>query len=128
MASTTGTTSTKPTTFDMEALKRALEERDAAAQLAFFDEDAEIRVVDRDNPPSAPLVYRGRDAIRGFLEDVAGREMTHQVERSVVGEDTAAYSLECRYPEGALVRCVALLELRDGRIVRQDGIQAWDEG
>ena len=122
------TTSSNRTTFDMEALKRALEERDAAAQLAFFDEDAEISVVDRDNQPSAPLVFRGRDAIRGYLEDVAGREMTHEVERTVVGEDTAAYSLGCRYPEGARVRCLALLELRDGRIVRLDGIQAWDEG
>ena len=105
------TSTAHTTTISLDALKRALEERDAAAQIAFFDEDAEFRAVDRDHPPSNPLVFRGREAIQGYLEDVAGRDMTHQVERAVADGDTAAYVLGCRYPDRTQVRCVPVLVL-----------------
>jgi hypothetical protein len=53
--------------------------------------------------------------------------MTHRVERLVVGDDSAAFIQDCRYPGGAQVLCVALLDLKDGLIIRQSGVQAWDE-
>jgi hypothetical protein len=37
-----------------------------------------------------------------------------------------AYSVECRYADGPQVVCVALVELGDGRIVRELDVQAWD--
>ncbi|MEA2479713.1 MAG: hypothetical protein QOJ07_1635 [Thermoleophilaceae bacterium] len=115
------------THFDTAALKRAIEERDASAQLAMFADDAEVTVVDKENPPSSPLRISGRDAIREYLEDVAGRDMTHRVHGLVADGDHAAYSIDCRYPDGSRVLCMAALELRDGRIARQSGVQAWDE-
>jgi ketosteroid isomerase-like protein len=118
---------TTATQFDPQALKRSIEERDADAQVALFADDATVEVVDKANPPSKPLVIRGRDAIREFVEDVTSRDMTHQVSGLVTDGDTASYVIDCTYPDGNKVLCHATLELRKGQIVRQRGIQAWDE-
>ena len=52
--------------------------------------------------------------------------MTHRVEMQVVGDGGAAFTEACRYPDGTNVLCAAVLELRDGRIARELGVQAWD--
>jgi ketosteroid isomerase-like protein len=119
-----GTTETQ---FDPQVLKRSIEERDAGAQAALFADDATFEVVDKENPPSKPLVLQGREAIRGLIEDVTSRDMTHAVSGLVVDGDKASYVIDCTYPDGNKVLCLATLELRDGQIVRQRGIQAWDE-
>src|SRR3954471_4470298 len=115
------------TTFDTGELKRAIEERDAAAQLAMCADDAEVVVVDKANPPSNPQRISGRAAIGEFLEDVFGRDMTHTVSGLVADADKASYTINCKYPDGSRVMCMASLELRDGQIVKQTGLQAWDE-
>jgi ketosteroid isomerase-like protein len=113
-------------TFDFTKLKRALEQRDATAQLALYAEDAEVTLVDRINTPRTPRVLRGREEIRGWIEDICERDMTHHVEMQVVGDGAAAFTEACRYPDGTNVLCAAVLELRDGRIAREVGVQAWD--
>jgi ketosteroid isomerase-like protein len=113
--------------FDAEALRRGIEERDAATLLGLYAEDAELRVVDQSDQPSRPKVIRGRAAIGEYFADVCGRDMTHKIERLVVGDDNAAFIQDCRYPGGARVLCVAVLDLKDGLIIRQSGVQAWDE-
>jgi ketosteroid isomerase-like protein len=118
--------STTTPALDLDELVRAIEARDAAAQLALYTDDAVVTVVDRDHGPSRALTFRGRDEIGAFLEDVSGREMVHKVDRVVQDESGAAYSLGCKYPDGTRVRCITVLEVRDGRISRQDGVQAWD--
>jgi ketosteroid isomerase-like protein len=118
--------STTASRLDLGALTRAIESRDAAGQLALYADDAVLSVVDRDHGPSKPLVFRGRDEIGAHLEDLTGREMTHTVERAVADGGGVAYSLGCEYPDGTRVRCITVLEVRDGLIVRQDGVQAWD--
>jgi ketosteroid isomerase-like protein len=118
---------TTATSFDAAALKRSIEERDASSQLDMFADDATLEVVDKANPPSRPLVLSGRETIREFIEDTASRDMTHKVEDLVVDGDHVSYTVDCLYPDGLRVLCMATLELRDGRIARQRGIQAWDE-
>jgi ketosteroid isomerase-like protein len=113
--------------FDAEALRRGIEERDATTLLGLYAEDAELHVVDRNDQPSQPKVIRGRAAIGEYFADVCGRDMTHTIERLVVSDDNAAFVQDCRYPSGARVRCVAVLDLKDGLITRQSGVQAWDE-
>ena len=108
--------------FDAGALRRGIEERDAATLLALYAEDAELQ-----DQPGHPKIVRGRDAIGEYFADVCGRDMTHTIERLVVGDDGAAFVQACRYPSGAQVRCVAVLDLKDGLITRQSGVQAWDE-
>jgi ketosteroid isomerase-like protein len=114
-------------TFDAEALRRGIEERDASRLLALYAEDAELHVVDRNDQPSHPKVIRGRTAIGEYFADVCGRDMTHQIRRLVVSENNAAFVQACRYPSGAQVLCIAVLDLKDGLITRQSGVQAWDE-
>jgi hypothetical protein len=118
-----------PTTtgFDLAALARAIEERDAAAQIAMYAPDAEVRLVDRVATPGKPRVLRGREEIAAWIEDVCGREMTHRVEQPLVGEGRAAFAEACRYPDGTNVLCTTILEVEDGRIARQVAVQAWDE-
>jgi ketosteroid isomerase-like protein len=118
---------TTATTFDTEALRRGIEERDASTMLALYAPDAEMTVVDRNTPPSHPRVLRGRTAIGEYLNDICGRDMTHRLERVVVAGDTAAFTQDCRYPNGSSVLCLAMLDLRGGLIVRQTAVQEWDE-
>jgi hypothetical protein len=114
-------------TFDAEALRRGIEERDAATLMQLYAEDAELHVVDRNDQPSHPKIVRGRAAIGEYFADVCGRDMTHQIERLVIGDGTAAFVQACQYPGGGRVLCLAVLDLQDGLIVRQSGVQAWDE-
>jgi ketosteroid isomerase-like protein len=118
---------TTSATFDLDALKRAIEGRDAAAQVALYAPDAEVRLVDRVTTPGRPRVLRGRDEIAGWIEDLTGREMSHRVEREVSGDGRAAFAEACSYPDGTNVLCMTVLDVRDGLIASQVAIQAWDE-
>jgi ketosteroid isomerase-like protein len=113
--------------FDLAALGRAIEQRDAAGQLALYAPDAEVRLVDKIATPGSPRILRGRDEIAAWIEDVCARDMTHRIEQPVVGDGRAAFVENCHYADGTNVLCVAVLELADGRIVRQTAVQAWDE-
>ena len=113
--------------FDAGALRRGIEERDVTTLLGLYAENAELRVVDRNDQPSNPKVIRGREAIGEYFADVCGRDMTHTIERLVVSENNAAFVQACRYPSGARVLCIAVLDLKDGLVTRQSGVQAWDE-
>ena len=125
--STTQTTASTSQAFDAEALRRGIEERDAATLLGLYAPDAELHVMDRNDQPSHPKIVRGRAAIGEYFADVCGRDMTHKLERLVVTGDNAAFIQDCSYPGGARVRCVAVLDLKDGLITRHSGVQAWDE-
>jgi len=113
--------------FDLTTFKQAIEERDASTQLAMYSEDAEVTLVDRVASPSAPRVLHGKQEIRGWIEDICGRDMTHRVTHTVQDDGGLAYTEACRYPDGTAVLCAALLEVQDGLVTRQIGVQAWDE-
>lgn len=113
--------------FDFETLRRSIEERDAETLAGLYAEEAELQVVNRNAPPSTPFVLRGRGAISDYYEDVCGRAMTHRIERAVVGEDRAAFTEACEYPDGTRVLCATMLDVEDGRITRQTNVDAWDE-
>jgi hypothetical protein len=125
--STQGATMTTIHTFDLNTFKRAIEERDASAQLALYADGAEVTLVDRISRPSAPRVLRGREEIQAWIEDVCGRDMTHRVQHTVQDEGGAAFTEACRYPDGTGVVCATVLEVDNGLVARQIGVQAWDE-
>ena len=118
--------STDTTTFDVAALKRGIEERDAETLTALFAPGAELQVIDGEHPPSRPTVVRGNEQIGEYYRDLCARDMEHRLERVLVDGDTAAFVQECRYPTGERVTCIATLDLEGGRIVRLHGLQAWD--
>lgn len=112
---------------DFEELRRASEQGDAEALISLYADDAELRIVNKNTPPSLPCLLRGREAIADYLRDVCGREMIHRIEGEVIGEDRAAFREACEYPDGTRVLAATTLELRDGRIARQVSVEAWDE-
>jgi ketosteroid isomerase-like protein len=112
---------------DFEALKRAIEQSDADSLTSFYAEDAELLTVNRNSTPSSPEVLRGKEAIAEYLADVCGRDMTHRIENEVVGRDRIAFNEACEYPDGLRVLAAATLDVRDGQIVRQVNVEAWDE-
>jgi len=93
---------------DFEAMRHAIEESDYDALVAFYADDAEMRMVNKNTTPSSPMVLHGKEEISELLRDVCGRAMTHHVEDEVVLGATT-------------------LELQGGMIVRQTNIEAWDE-
>ncbi|WP_011581248.1 MULTISPECIES: nuclear transport factor 2 family protein [Chelativorans] len=109
------------------SLKQAIENRDGRTLSSFYTDDALMRIIDRNNPPSRPLEVRGREAITDFWDDVCGRAMTHEVDTSISEGDRIAFTENCTYPDGVKVFCMATLELKDGKIARQTVVQAWDE-
>ena len=114
-------------TFDLDRFTRAAEERDASTQLSMYAENAVVTIADKISQPGSPRVLRTRDDIKGWLEDMYGRDMTHSVQHTVSDEHGAAYSQACRYPDGTNVLCATVIELDGGVISGQTVIQVWDE-
>ncbi|MGW3668871.1 nuclear transport factor 2 family protein [Streptomyces sp. NPDC005141] len=114
-------------TFDTEALRRGIEGHSAAALMSLYADDAELRVVDRNTQPSHPMVKHGRAEIAEMLNDVYSRDMTHKMDQCVVQGDHVAFTESCEYADGVRVLSTSMVSLRDGKIVEQTLVQAWDE-
>lgn len=112
--------------FSLPALSRAIETRNSEAMRGFYNDDARMRIIDRDHPPSRPLEINGKGAIAAYFDDVCGRTMTHKVESGCVNSDTLAFTQACAYPDGTRVFCSAMAHLKDSKIVDQTIVQAWD--
>jgi hypothetical protein len=115
------------TALDFEALRRADEQNDAELLASFYADHAEAYLISKDNPPSSPFELRGKEEIAEYLRDVCGREMQHNIEGEVVGEDRIAFNEACEYPDGTRVLAATTLEVKDGKISRQVTVEAWDE-
>jgi ketosteroid isomerase-like protein len=109
------------------AIKQTIEGRDGRRLASFYADDAVVRVIDRNNPPSKPREIKGKSAIGTFWDDICSRAITHKVETSIAEGGRLAFTQACTYPDGAKVFCMAMLELAGGRIARQTIVQAWDE-
>jgi hypothetical protein len=112
---------------DFETLRQAIEQLDADLLISLYAEDAEMRTVNRYTTPSAPKVLSGKEEITEHLRDVCGRAMTHRIENEILGEDRVAFNEACEYPDGTKVLAAITLDVRDGKIVRQVNVEAWDE-
>jgi ketosteroid isomerase-like protein len=113
-------------TFDVAALRAAIEGRDAAALADLYTDDCVVEIADATHTPSSPTRVEGKAALRAVLDDVYGRDMTHEVGPVALGADAVGYTIRCAYPDGTKVLCAGVAELRDGKIARETGVQAWD--
>ncbi len=109
------------------AIKQAIEGRNGRMLASFYADDAVVRIIDRNNPPSKPREVKGKSAIATFWDDICSRAITHKVDTSVAEGSRLAFTQACTYPDGAKVFCLAMLELEGGRIAHQTVVQAWDE-
>jgi hypothetical protein len=109
------------------AIKQAIEGRNGRMLAGFYNDDAVVTIIDRNNPPSQPREIIGKPAIVTFWEDICSRAMTHRVDTSIENGAQLAFTQACTYPDGAKVFCIAVCDLKDGKISRQKVVQAWDE-
>jgi hypothetical protein len=115
------------TTFDLDRFTRAAEERDAATQFSMYGPDAVVTITNKISQPGEPRVLRTREEIKGWLEDMYSRDMTHKVQHRVHDDSGAAYTQACRYPDGTNVLCSTVIELDGGVISAQSVLEVWDE-
>jgi ketosteroid isomerase-like protein len=112
--------------FEVETLTRGYEEWDVDALLGLYADDIELIQIDRDNPPSAPRTRHGKDVLRGMLEHCAGAGVKATVENGIAGERRAAATITCEFPGGRKVVANAILEIEDGRVVRELDVLSGD--
>ena len=112
--------------FDVATFKLAYEEWDIEALLGLYADDVELIQIDRDNPPSSPRTRHGRDVLRGMLEHCAAAGVMATVENTIGDENRAAATITCQFPGGRRVLANAILELEDGRIVRELDVLSGD--
>ena len=114
------------TAFDVATFKRAYEAWDIEALLELYADELELIQIDRDNPPSAPRTRHGRDVLRGMLEHCSGAGVIATVENTVADDQRAAATIICEFPGGRRVLANAILEVEDGRIVRELDVLSGD--
>ena len=112
--------------FDFAAFQAAVEGRDVAHWLAFFDDDAEWIEYGPSSPPQRPRRLQGKTAIGAFLHRVASSGVTLQLSDPVVTRTRAAFALTCTLRDGRRGFEHVILHLAGGRIVRQVDVEAWD--
>jgi ketosteroid isomerase-like protein len=111
---------------NFEVMHRAFEQRDVELLMNLYADDAEVRIVNRDNPPSSPFELHGKEEIGNYLRE-APPEITHRLDQTVADDEHAAATVVCQYPDGKRVLCAAMFDLREGKIVREVSVEAWDE-
>jgi ketosteroid isomerase-like protein len=114
------------TKFDLDAFKQAYEEWDIETLLGVYADDVELVQIDRDNPPSSPRVRHGKEVFKGMFEHCAAAGVKATVENTLAAEDRAAVTVTCEFPGGRKVVANGILELEDGRIVRERDVLAGD--
>jgi ketosteroid isomerase-like protein len=111
--------------FDVSTLRRA---DDAVAALdAVLADDVEWIEIDQRTQPHAPSVVRGRETVIAGIRAAHARGLVSKVTDGFATADRAAFTVTCTYPTGEHVACNALADIRDGKITRWVGVQAWDE-
>jgi hypothetical protein len=94
--------------------------------LDLMADDAELVQYDMDKLGN-PRRLKGKAEIEPLMRDVFSRDMTHEVDEVVVGEDRIAYMVHCQYPDGTRVVSSYMCELGpDGTITRMVGHVSWD--
>jgi ketosteroid isomerase-like protein len=115
------------TRFDIDAYRRSYERWDVEELLSFYADDVEQIQMDDATPPSAPGVYKGKERLEQMFRQCKTHGVKATVENTIVGEDRAAATVTCEFPTGRRVVANAILDLRDGRIVRELLTGARDE-
>ena len=114
------------TSFDLAEFKRRYEVWDVEGLLDLYADDVELTQIDRDNPPSAPRVRRGKEVFKGMFDHCAAAGVSATVENLVTDQSRAAATITCAFPGGRKVVANSILEIVDGRIVRERDIAIGD--
>ena len=105
---------------DFGALRDAIERKDPEALLAFYAEDAELRIVHEALPDGRAFELNGKAQIERYLRTVCDQEVTYAVRgEAVFGGRSVAFVETCSYPNGTPISVSTTLEVEEGLISRQ---------
>ena len=104
---------------DLDAFKRGYEEWDLPALLDLYAEDLELVQIGSGNPPDSPKVQHGRGVLEGMLSHCANAGVKVRIDNPTGGEGRATATINCAFPGGREVVATAVMDTRDGKIVRE---------
>lgn len=110
----------------LAAFRDALHRHDEQALIDVYAEDAVMTVYSERNRPSTARSAQGREQIAASIHDVMSRNLQHTISNEVASGDRFACTETCVYPTGEKVIGTLICDVRDGKIVRQVGGEAWD--
>ena len=113
------------TQFDLDLLKRSFESWDLDTLLDLYDEDVEQIEMDEVTPPAAPR-KRTKAELRQVFANGCKAGVKISVDNQLAGDDRCACTFTCAFDDGRRVVANSILDIRDGRIVRQFDVQARD--
>jgi len=105
--------------FDIEGLRRAIELGDCSYQLALYSDDAEVSIVDSDDPHCSPRVLHGKPAIGQWINDMRDRTSVRQVMNPQVVVDRLDLTEECQAADGSNFGYARTAEVHKGQITRE---------
>jgi hypothetical protein len=111
----------------LETYREAVHAHDERRILEAYADDAVVIAYSERNRPGSARAIEGRSQIEAWLHDVMERNLKHTLSNEVVGDDRFSFIETCVYPSGEHVVGAYACEVRDGKIVRQVGSEAWDE-
>lgn len=111
--------------FDFDAYRTAVTGRDADRWASFYADDATWTEYRQADPPRAPHVMRGPQ-IPAFIRAVARQPLDLSFANEVIGDERAAYTLIVGLGGGKRIIENVIITHRDGRIVEQTEVEAWD--
>ena len=112
--------------FDFEGFRSAFEARDVDRWLPYYAEDAVWVEYRHANPPRAPHIMRGREAIAAFLRDVAGSPLEIVLENEVVGAERAAFTCVVTFADNRRIIENTIVDFGEHGVTRQIDVEAWD--
>lgn len=108
-----------PSTFSLDAYKRGYKTWDVETLVSLYADEVEQIQLDDATPPSAPGVYRGKERLEEMFRRCKENGVKATVENPVPGTERAAATVTCEFPSGRRVVANVILELEDGKIVRE---------
>jgi ketosteroid isomerase-like protein len=112
--------------FDFHAFKRALEQRDVDRWVEFYADNAEWLEYRPFDPPRTPNRVLGKAAIGELLRHLSAIDMALAVSNEVIACDRAAFRVDVTLGDGKQIIEHVIIEVADGKIVRQVDVEAWD--
>lgn len=102
--------------FDLLDFAQAAEEGETDDQASRYAPQAEMLIIDPDNPPSAPQVLHGRPAIHAWLRHTAPHRLGLRVTDLVDGGDRVAFTERWHHQDGTTAVATSTAEIEDALI------------
>ena len=112
---------------DFAAFKRAFEGEDFQRWISFYADDAGWMKYRHSSPPRSPNRMVGERRVADSLARICGADLGITLADEVIGACGVAFSVDCALPDGRQVFEHVTAHFRDGQVVRQVDVEAWNK-